>query len=98
MSEPTAEGVRQRNLARVLRLVHLEGPLPRATLTETTGLNRSTIADLVGELSSQGLVFAIPWGTLVACLVVAAVVGVLAGAWPAWRASRMRVLDALSYE
>ena len=56
MSEPTAEGVRQRNLARVLRLVHLEGPLPRATLTETTGLNRSTIADLVGELSSQGLV------------------------------------------
>jgi ABC-type antimicrobial peptide transport system permease subunit len=30
--------------------------------------------------------------------VVAAVVGVLAGAWPAWRASRMRVLDALSYE
>ena len=56
MSEPTAEGVRQRNLARVLRLVHLDGPLPRATLTETTGLNRSTIADLVGELSSQGLV------------------------------------------
>jgi putative ABC transport system permease protein len=49
-------------------------------------------------LSSQGLVFAIPWGTLVACLVVAAVVGVLAGAWPAWRASRMRVLDSLSYE
>jgi putative ABC transport system permease protein len=49
-------------------------------------------------LSSQGLVFAIPWGTLVACLVVAAIVGVLAGAWPAWRAARMRVLDALSYE
>jgi putative ABC transport system permease protein len=49
-------------------------------------------------LSSEGLAFAIPWGTLVACLVVAAVVGVLAGAWPAWRASRMRVLDALSYE
>ncbi len=56
MSEPTAEGVRQRNLARVLRLVHLDGPLPRATLTETTGLNRSTIADLVGELVAQGLV------------------------------------------
>lgn len=56
MSEPTAEGVRQRNLARVLRLVHLDGPLPRATLTETTGLNRSTIADLVGELAAQGLV------------------------------------------
>jgi len=56
VSEPTAEGVRQRNLARVLRLVHLDGPLPRATLTETTGLNRSTIADLVGELVNEGLV------------------------------------------
>ncbi len=51
-----ADGVRQRNLARILRLVHLDGPLSRATLTETTGLNRSTIADLVGELAREGLV------------------------------------------
>lgn len=53
---PAAEGVRQRNLARLLRLVHLEGPLSRASLTETTGLNRSTIADLVSELAQAGLV------------------------------------------
>jgi len=51
-----ADGVRQRNLARILRLVHLDGPLSRATLTEATGLNRSTIADLVGELAREGLV------------------------------------------
>ncbi|KQZ85896.1 transcriptional regulator [Microbacterium sp. Root166] len=51
-----AESVRQRNLARLLRLVHLEGPLSRATLTEATGLNRSTIADLVAELVGAGLV------------------------------------------
>ncbi|WP_374976897.1 ROK family protein [Microbacterium trichothecenolyticum] len=57
MSDPSAaEGVRQRNLARLLRLVHLEGPLSRARLTESTGLNRSTIADLVGELVREGLV------------------------------------------
>ncbi|MGN8553412.1 UNVERIFIED_CONTAM: ROK family protein [Microbacterium sp. SLM126] len=57
MSDPSpAEGVRQRNLARLLRLVHLEGPLSRATLTEATGLNRSTIADLVAELVRAGLV------------------------------------------
>ncbi|HET6172042.1 MAG TPA: FtsX-like permease family protein [Gaiellales bacterium] len=49
-------------------------------------------------LSGQGLVFTVPWGTLIACLVVAAIVGILAGAWPAWRAARMRILDALSYE
>ncbi|MDE0545234.1 ROK family transcriptional regulator [Microbacterium sp. C7(2022)] len=51
-----AINVRQQNLARVLRLVHLSGPLSRAALTEATGLNRSTIADLVAQLSDEGLV------------------------------------------
>ena len=50
------EGVRQRNLARLLRLVHLGGPLSRANLTEATGLNRSTVGGLVLELVSAGLV------------------------------------------
>lgn len=50
------EGVRQRNLARVLRLVHVDGPLSRAALTDATGLNRSTVADLVGQLVDLGLV------------------------------------------
>ncbi len=57
IDEPgSAAGVRQRNLARLLRLVHIEGPLSRANLTESTGLNRSTIADLVSELVREGLV------------------------------------------
>ena len=49
-------GSRQANLARLLRLVHLEGPVSRATLTAATGLNRSTVADLVGDLVGLGLV------------------------------------------
>lgn len=49
-------GVRQANLARLLHLVHHSGPLSRAALTEATGLNRSTIADLVTELVAEGLV------------------------------------------
>lgn len=48
--------MRRSNLALVLRTVHREGPRSRAALTETTGLNRSTIADLVGELQRAGLV------------------------------------------
>ncbi len=48
--------MRRANLALVLRTVHREGPRSRAALTEATGLNRSTIADLVGELVSDGLV------------------------------------------
>lgn len=51
-----APGTRPHNLARILRLVHEDGPQSRAALTETTGLNRSTIADLVGELVGLGLV------------------------------------------
>lgn len=58
MPSPTspATGTRPHNLARVLRLVHEEGAQSRAALTERTGLNRSTIADLVAELVRRGLV------------------------------------------
>jgi predicted NBD/HSP70 family sugar kinase len=48
-------GVRQVNLSRILRLVHVDGPMSRAALTEATGLNRSTIGDLIGELTALGL-------------------------------------------
>ncbi|WAA65733.1 ROK family transcriptional regulator [Microbacterium oxydans] len=50
------DGVRSRNLARVLRLVHRGGAQSRAQLTAATGLNRSTIADLVAELVTDGWV------------------------------------------
>ncbi|WP_374007959.1 ROK family protein [Leifsonia sp. LS-T14] len=48
--------VRRHNLAAVLGLVHREGPLARSALTQATGLNRSTIGVLVGELAELGLV------------------------------------------
>ncbi len=40
----------------------------------------------------------VPWGSLGTMLVLAVVVGVLASVWPAARAARMPVLDAVSYE
>ena len=49
-------GAPRRNTARVLRLVHEDGPVTRAELTRRTGLNRSTILALVGELVDAGLV------------------------------------------
>lgn len=49
-------GVREANLSHVLRLVHLDGPLSRAVITARTGLNRSTVGDLVTELTGVGLV------------------------------------------
>ncbi|UFS57703.1 ROK family transcriptional regulator [Subtercola endophyticus] len=53
----TTEELRRSNLARILGLVHRDGDLSRAELTRLTGLNRSTIGGLVGELRELGLVF-----------------------------------------
>jgi predicted NBD/HSP70 family sugar kinase len=52
--------VHRRNLSKVLRLVHFEGPTSRARLTALTALNRSTVATLVGELVDLGLVLEQP--------------------------------------
>lgn len=61
MGQPGAGGstvgsARRHNLGRLLALVHREGPQPRSALTRRTGLNRSTIGALVGELVAAGLV------------------------------------------
>jgi predicted NBD/HSP70 family sugar kinase len=50
-----AEELRRHNLAAVLERLHVSGPLSRSELTATTGLNRSTVADLIGELTALGL-------------------------------------------
>jgi len=51
-----ADEVRRHNLGAVLERLHLAGPLSRSDLTRSTGLNRSTIADLLAELTANGLV------------------------------------------
>lgn len=48
--------LRRHNLSTVLERIHLSGPLSRSELTNSTGLNRSTVADLVAELALLGLV------------------------------------------
>ncbi len=49
------EAVRRHNLGTLLRHVHGAGQISRAELTSLMGLNRSTIAGLVGELESLGI-------------------------------------------
>jgi len=51
-----ADELRRHNLAVVLSRLHLGGPVSRSELASGTGLNRSTIADLIGELLGLGLV------------------------------------------
>jgi predicted NBD/HSP70 family sugar kinase len=51
-----ADELRRHNLGAVVERLHLSGPLSRSELAGVTGLNRSTIADLLGELGRLGLV------------------------------------------
>jgi predicted NBD/HSP70 family sugar kinase len=51
-----ADELRRHNLSAVLERLHLSAPLSRSELAAMTGLNRSTIADLLGELAGLGLV------------------------------------------
>jgi len=48
---------RRSNLALVLSLLHRKGALSRAELTRATGLNRSTIATLTGQLAELRLAY-----------------------------------------
>jgi predicted NBD/HSP70 family sugar kinase len=48
--------LRRHNLAAIATLVHRSGPISRAELGRLTGLNRSAVANLVGELSELGWV------------------------------------------
>ena len=50
------DSVRQHNLSVLLRVVHRTAGISRSQLTRQTGLNRSTIAALVGELVERELV------------------------------------------
>ena len=51
-----SDQLRRHNLSAILTLLHHDGSQPRSMLTAQTGLNRSTVAALVGELVERGLV------------------------------------------
>lgn len=49
-------------------------------------------------LQSQGIEYALPIGQLLIFVVLAVVFGIVAAAWPARRAARLDVLQAVAYE
>lgn len=60
-----------------------------------TALGTAAVKALPDALSGS---LVIPWGWIALCIIVTVVMGLLAALWPAWRASRMNVLDAISHE
>ena len=51
-----SETVRQSNLASILTSLHIDGPASRSELVARTGLTRSAVGGLIGELTARGLV------------------------------------------
>ncbi|MFJ2832462.1 ROK family protein [Streptomyces sp. NPDC087263] len=51
----TQQGMRRRNLSRVMHTVNAEGPLSRAAVASRIGLTRAAISTLVDELIRSGL-------------------------------------------
>ncbi len=51
-----SETIRRANLSAIVRALHSDGPLSRSALGARTGLTRSAIRVLIGELSAAGLV------------------------------------------
>ena len=91
-----AIGMTRRQVRRMIRHESIITALIGAALGIAVGV---FLAALVTQtLSNQGIVFAIPYVTLVVFVVIAIAAGVLAAILPARRASRLNVLEALQYE
>ena len=91
-----AIGMTRRQVRRMIRHESIVTALIGAALGIAVGV---FLAALVTQtLSDQGIVFAVPWVTLGVFVVVAIAAGVLAAIFPARRASRLNVLEALQYE
>ncbi|MCQ4080521.1 ABC transporter permease [Streptomyces sp. RB6PN25] len=92
-----AIGLSRRQLRRMIRLESVVIALFGAVIGLGLGMGWGTAAQKL--LALQGLgTLAIPWSTITAVFIGAAVVGLLAALAPAFRASRMNVLNAIATE
>lgn len=92
-----AVGTSRRQLRRMIRLESVMIAVFGAVLGIGIGITFG--AGIQQGLADDGLdVLDIPMGTLVLYVVLAALIGVLAALWPAWRAGRMDVLKAIATE
>lgn len=90
-----AIGMDRRALRRMVRLESVVIAVYGATLGVLLGVVFGT--SLVRALAEQGIsTLEVPYGRLVVFVLLAALVGVLAAVWPARRAARLKVLDAIA--
>jgi putative ABC transport system permease protein len=91
-----AIGMSRRQMRRMVRHESIIVALIGSVLGMAVGVFLAAL--VTGALSSEGVGFSLPVGTLIAFLVVAVLAGMLAAILPARRAARLNVLEALQYE
>jgi putative ABC transport system permease protein len=89
-----AVGMTRRQVRRMIRHESIITALIGATLAIPLGV---VLALMIGKAISYPA-FTIPWTTLVVFVIAAIVAGILAAIFPARRAARLNVLQALQYE
>ena len=91
-----ASGTSRRQVKRMVRYEAVITALIGAVLGVVLGAIFAVLVTI--PLKSEGFKIAIPVGQLLILLVVAGIFGVLAAIWPARRAAKLDVLNALAYE
>lgn len=92
-----AVGLRKRSVWRMITLESMVMAVFGAVLGMLLGVGLGSA--LVLALRDFGFdSVTIPWGWLVVYTVLAAIAGVIAAIWPAWRASRLDILKAIATE
>jgi putative ABC transport system permease protein len=91
-----AVGMSRRQVRRMVRYEAVITALIGAVLGTILGVIFATLVSR--PLADEGCELSYPIGTLVLLLVLAALAGVLAAIWPARRAAKLDVLQALAYE
>ena len=91
-----AVGASRSQVRRIVRYEAVITALIGAVLGLALGVAFAALVSI--PLTDEGFVLAIPFGTLAVLLAVAVIAGVVAAIGPARRASRIDVLEALSYE
>jgi ABC-type antimicrobial peptide transport system permease subunit len=89
-----AVGMTRRQSRRMIRHESVVTALIGAALGIPLGMALAGLFDR----AIGGVPFAVPWTTLIVFVIAAIVVGLLAAIFPARRASRLNVLEALQYE